>query len=39
MRFDAEIAEAAEAPRPRVKELYQKVADDIMAAIQRLERP
>lgn len=39
MRFEAEVAEAAQAARPRVKELYQKVADDIMAAIGRLERP
>ena len=37
--FHAQIAEASTAPRARVKEIYQEVADDIMKAIQRLERP
>jgi len=31
--------EAAEAPRPRLKELYAQVADRIMEAIGKLERP
>lgn len=39
LRFDALRAEAQEAPRPRVKELYQQVADEIMAAVAQLERP
>ncbi len=39
MRFEAERAEAAGAPRPRVKAIYQEVADAIMAAIQRLDPP
>jgi 1-acyl-sn-glycerol-3-phosphate acyltransferase len=39
LRFDAAAQEAATAPRPRVKEIYQEVADAIIAAIDRLEPP
>ena len=39
LRFDAQCAEARTAPRPRVKELYQEVADGNMSAIARLDRP
>ena len=37
LRFEAQVAEAATASRPRVKELYQQVADEILSAIGRLE--
>lgn len=37
--FGPQRAEAAEAPRPRVKELYQQVSEEIMAAIARLGPP
>lgn len=37
--FSALVAEAATAPRPRVKEIYQEVADAIMASIARLGPP
>ncbi len=39
LRFEAKVNEARSAPRPRVKELYQEVADEIMAALARLEPP
>lgn len=39
LQFDAWRAEAQVAPRPRVKELYQQVADEIMAAVAQLEPP
>jgi 1-acyl-sn-glycerol-3-phosphate acyltransferase len=35
--FEALRAEAATCPKPRVKEIYQQVADEIMAEIARLE--
>jgi hypothetical protein len=37
MRFEALIAEAKTAPKERVKEIYQQIADEIMAAIAKLE--
>jgi 1-acyl-sn-glycerol-3-phosphate acyltransferase len=37
MAFAALRAEAARCPRPRLKEIYQQVADEIMAAIAQLE--
>ena len=37
LRFDALIAETKTAPKDRVKEIYQQVADEIMAAIAKLE--
>lgn len=37
--FGPERQEAETAPRPRVKQLYQEVADRIMAAIAAIERP
>jgi 1-acyl-sn-glycerol-3-phosphate acyltransferase len=37
MRFEALRAEAKICPKPRLKEIYQQVADEIMAAIARLE--
>lgn len=39
LRFDALVAEAEAASRPRVKEIYQEVSDQIVAAIGRLEHP
>jgi len=41
LRFEAERAEARSpgVNRERVKQLYQKVSDDIMAAVRMLERP
>jgi 1-acyl-sn-glycerol-3-phosphate acyltransferase len=39
LRFEAAVAEAATAPRPRVKEIYQEVTDTIVAAIARLDPP
>lgn len=37
MQFDALIAETKTAPKERVKEIYQQVADEIMSAIAKLE--
>jgi len=37
MRFEALRAEAKTCAKPRLKEIYQQVADEIMAAISRLE--
>ena len=37
MNFDALRAEARTCPRPRLKQIYQQVADELMAAIARLE--
>jgi 1-acyl-sn-glycerol-3-phosphate acyltransferase len=37
MRFEQLRAEAKVCSKPRLKEIYQQVADDIMAAIARLE--
>jgi hypothetical protein len=37
MRFDALRAEARICSRPRLKEIYQEVADQIMVEIARLE--
>jgi 1-acyl-sn-glycerol-3-phosphate acyltransferase len=37
MYFEALRAEARDCPKPRLKEIYQQVADEIMAAIARLE--
>jgi hypothetical protein len=39
LNFAALRAEAATADRARVKELYQRAADEIMTAIRQLERP
>lgn len=39
LRFDGLIAEAKQATRVRVKEIYQQVTDEILAAIGRLEHP
>lgn len=39
LRFEALAAEAETATRVRVKEIYQEVTDQILAAIARLERP
>lgn len=39
LRFDAKVAEARTAGRPRVKAIYQEIADEIMSEIARLERP
>jgi 1-acyl-sn-glycerol-3-phosphate acyltransferase len=37
MRFEKLRAEAKDCPKPRLKEIYQEVADEIMAAIAKLE--
>lgn len=37
MAFEKLRAEAASCPKPRLKEIYQEVADEIMAAIAKLE--
>jgi hypothetical protein len=37
MFFESERAEAQTCSKPRLKELYQQVADEIMAAIASLE--
>jgi len=37
MNFAALRAEAKICPKPRLKEIYQEVADEIMAAIAKLE--
>ena len=37
MNFEALRAEAKTCPKPRLKEIYQQVADEIMAAIAKLE--
>jgi 1-acyl-sn-glycerol-3-phosphate acyltransferase len=37
LNFDALRAEAKTCPKPRLKEIYQQVADEIMAAIAKLE--
>jgi 1-acyl-sn-glycerol-3-phosphate acyltransferase len=37
LRFEALHAEARTCPKPRLKEIYQQVADEIMAAIAELE--
>ena len=37
LRFEALHAEAAECSRPRLKQIYQQVADEVMAAIAALE--
>jgi hypothetical protein len=37
LRFEALRAEAADCSKQRVKEIYQQVADEIMAEIGRLE--
>jgi hypothetical protein len=37
MMFEALRAEAKACPKPRLKEIYQQVADEIMAAIAKLE--
>jgi 1-acyl-sn-glycerol-3-phosphate acyltransferase len=37
MRFEKLRAEAKNCPKPRLKEIYQEVADEIMAAIAKLE--
>jgi hypothetical protein len=37
MRFDQLRAEARTCPKPRLKAMYQEVADEIMAEIAKLE--
>ena len=37
MRFEKLRAQAKDCPKPRLKEIYQEVADEIMAAIAKLE--
>ncbi len=37
MRFEQLRAEAKQCPKPRLKEIYQQIADEIMAAIAKLE--
>ena len=36
MRFEQLRAEARACPKPRLKQIYQQVADEIMAAIAKL---
>jgi 1-acyl-sn-glycerol-3-phosphate acyltransferase len=36
LRFEKQLAEARDCPRPRLKEIYQEVSDEIMAAIAAL---
>jgi hypothetical protein len=37
MHFEKLRTEAKNCPRPRLKEIYQQIADEIMAAIAKLE--
>jgi 1-acyl-sn-glycerol-3-phosphate acyltransferase len=37
MRFEKLRAEAKDCSKPRLKEIYQEIADEIMAAIAKLE--
>jgi len=37
MRFEQLRAEAKDCPKPRLKEIYQEIADEIMAAIAKME--